>query len=222
MKPIVEACLLPLLFLTVIWLAALRPGGPVMLVIPSVGALVMAMVLLSLFVRSGTLAPDRLMHQSRSALANSNGLVLLLCAAFASAAVINLVIPDDGVPALIGWAVLVSLLMQALAIAPDRQRLLRGLLVTFGAAFTLKFVILAAVSAPAESRTARILQLLFDGLTLGSISQRPPHPLEGYLALVTLVLYFIGLAMLPSARRRIEWVEQGVVVSGDRRPATGD
>jgi hypothetical protein len=77
--------------------------------------------------------------------------------------------------------------------------MLRGLLVTFGAAFTLKFVLLAALSAPADGRFARALQLLFEGITLGAVTQRPPHAAEGYLAFATLLLYLIGVAFLPSA-----------------------
>jgi len=86
-----------------------------------------------------------------------------------------------------------------LAIAPDRARVLRGLAVTFGAAFVLKFVVLAAISSPAEGRLARALQLLFEGVTLGIVSQRPAHPVEEYLAFGTLVLYLVGLAGLPRA-----------------------
>lgn len=199
MSNVREAITLPFLFLTVVWLAALRPGAAVTLAPPSLMSLVFAMVLFALFVRSGTLAPERLMTADRSSIANLNGLFVLFTAFAASAQVITLLVPDAGVPALLAWTVLACLLLQAMAIAPDRLRLLRGLLVTFGAAFTIKFVVLAAISAPAEGRVGRAVQLLFEGITLGAVTQRPPHPLEGYLAFVTLVLYFIGIALLPSA-----------------------
>jgi phage shock protein PspC (stress-responsive transcriptional regulator) len=110
-----------------------------------------------------------------------------------------MLVPESGVPALIAWIVLASLLVQALAIGPDRVRVLRGLMVTFGAAFALKFIILATLSSPAESRMARALQLLFEGVTLGGVTQRMPHPAEGYLAFVTIVSYLIAVALLPSA-----------------------
>ena len=199
MSPFYEACLLPGLFLTVVLLGAIRPGADITLVPPSLGSLLMAMVMVAIFVRSGALAPERLMNASRSALANVNGLTILLTLFAASAQAVTLVVPDSGVPALLVWAVLISLLLQALAIGPDRERLLRGLLVTFGAAFALKFVILAAISAPAESRMARAIQLLFEGMTLGAVSQRPVHPAEGYLAFLTLLLYLVGVACLPRA-----------------------
>lgn len=228
MSPVAEACLLPLLFLTVVVLGAIRPGGALdaaaasgtpgaeaTLLVPTLGSLVLAMVLFAIFVRSGVLAPERLMNPARSALANLNGLTVLLTAYFASGAVITLVVPDSGAPALIVWAVLVSLLLQALAIGPDRVRLLRGLLVTFGVAFCLKFVLLATLSAPAEGRFARALQLLFEGMTLGAVTQQPAHPVEGYLAFLTLILYLTGIAWLPSAGWRMVRSHPSLVTEGE-------
>ena len=199
MSPLVEACVLPAIFLTVTLLGAVRPGGGTSLVPPSPASLVAGVVLMAIVVRSGTLAPERLMNPVRTALANLNGLTVLLTLFVASAQIVTLVVPESGVPALVGWIVLVSLLLQALAIGPDRTRLLRGLLVTFGAAFVLKFVLLAAISRPAESRLAQALQILFDGVTLGTISQRPAHPLDAYLAFATVAGYLVGVAWLPSA-----------------------
>ena len=198
-----EAVIVPVLFLTVVVAGAIRPGAQAALAPPSVGALVAAMMLVALLVRSGSIAPDRLMNAHRSALANSNGLAVVLTLFAASAQVIALVVPESGIPALIVWIVLIALMAQAFAIDPDRVRTLRGLLVTFGAAFTLKFIVLAAMSAPAEGRVTRALQLLFEGITLGSLTQRPPHALEGYLAFATIVLYLIGVALLPAAGWRI-------------------
>lgn len=199
MSPLVEACVLPAIFLTVTLLGALRPGGGASLVPPSPASLVAGVVLVAIVVRSGTLAPERLMNPVRTALANLNGLTVLLTLFVASAQVVTLVVPESGVPALVGWIVLVSLLLQALAIGPDRTRLLRGLLVTFGAAFVLKFILLAAISRPAESRLAQALQILFEGVTLGTISQRPAHPLDAYLAFATVAVYLVGVAWLPRA-----------------------
>jgi hypothetical protein len=199
MSPLFEALVLPCLLLTVVLAGAVRPGGDVAMVPPTLASLVLAIVLMAILVRSGALAPDRLMGASRSPLQNLNGLTVLLALFAASAQVITLVIPDSGVPELIGWVVVISLLLQALAIALDRTRLLRGLAITFGATFVLKFVILAAISSPAEGRLARGLQLLFEGVTLGAVSQRPAHPIEGYLAFGTLVLYLVCIAWLPGA-----------------------
>ena len=194
-----EAVALPVLFLTVVLAGALRPGAAVPLMPPSLASLVAAMALLGLLVRSGALDPARLMNAHRSALENLNGLLVVVTCFAATAQIVTLLVPESGVPALLVWAVLVSLIAQAYAIGPDRVSLLRGLLVTFGATFTLKYVVLATVSAPAEGRAARALQMLFEGVTLGAVAQRPPHAAEGYLAFVTIVAYLIAVALLPSA-----------------------
>lgn len=215
MTPLREALLLPGLFLTVVLLGALRPGGAIPLVPPSLASLVAAMALFALLVQSGSVDPARLMHRDRSSLANLNGLTVLVTAFVASAQMITLVVPESGVPALVVWAVLLALLGQALAMAPDRTRLLRGLLVTFGAAFLLKFVLLASLSAPADGRLSRVLQLLFDGVTLGTVTQRMPHPAEGYLAFTTLLLYLAAVSGLPAAAWHVVRVERHPPLAGD-------
>jgi hypothetical protein len=194
-----EAVLLPALFLTAVLTAGVRPQAAVSLVPPSLASLVAATALFGLLVRSGAVAPERLVNPARTLLANLNGLSVLVTLFVASAQVVTGLVPESGVPAMIVWAVLGALLLQAFAIAPDRTRVLRGLLVTFGAAFTLKFVVLSAISSPAEGRVARALQLLFEGVTLGAVTQRPPGLAEGYLAFAATALYLIGVAALPSA-----------------------
>lgn len=199
MSAIREAVVLPMVFLTVVLLGAMRPAGPVAVAPPSLAALVAGMVLFALLVRSGALDPNQLLHTGRSSLANLNGMIVLLTAFAASAQLITMLVPESGLPALITWMVIASLLVQALALGPDRPRLLQGLAITFGAAFILKFIILATLSTPADSGFARALQLLFEGLTLGGMTQRAPHAIEGYLAFATIVLYLVGVAFLPSA-----------------------
>jgi hypothetical protein len=199
MSALREAIVLPLVFMTVVLAAAVRPGAQVIVTPPSLAALVAGMVLFALLVRSGALDPNQLLHAGRSAIANLNGLAVLLTTFAASAQLITMLVPESGVPALMVWVVIASLLTQALALGPDRPRMLRGLTVTFVAAFTLKFIILAAISAPADGRFSRALQLLFEGITFGGVTQRPLHAAEGYLAFATIVLYLIGVAFLPAA-----------------------
>ena len=199
MTAVREAIVLPILFLTVVLVSAIRPGTDVTIAPPSPGALVAGMALLALLIRSGCLAPACHVNGHKSALANVNGVIVVLALFAASAQVIAAVLPESGVPAVIGWMVLLSLLVQAFAMAPDRTRLLRGLLVTFAAAYSLKYIVLAALSTPAQGRVARALQTLFEGLTFGVVSQRVLHPAEPYLAFLAIVLYLAGLALLPSA-----------------------
>lgn len=199
MSAVREAIVLPAVFLTVVLIGAIRPGGVVVVAPPSLASLVAGMVLFALLVRSGALDPNQLLHAARPPLSNLNGLSVLLTAFLASAQLLTTLVPESGLPALITWMVVASLLMQALALGPDRARLLRGLAVTFAAAFTLKFIVLAAISAPADGRFNRALQLLFEGMTLGGVTQRMPAPAEGYLAFGAIILYLVGVAFLPSA-----------------------
>ena len=199
MSAVREAIVLPLLFLTVVLCGAMRPGPPVAFVPPSPFALVLGVLLLAALVQSGTLAPARLVDGRRSALANANGSVVLVTLFLAGAQVVTVLIPPAGAPAVVLGLTLLVLLSLLLALGADRVRLLRGLLIAFGAAFTLRYVVLAALSAPAQGRVTRALQLLFEGATLGAVSQPPEPAAAGYLAFATLAAYLVGLALLPAA-----------------------
>ena len=195
-----EAVQLPVLFLTVVLAGGTHVAARVALRPPSLFGLVLGVVLLGLLVRSGALAPARLMHSTRSWLANLNGFTVIAAMVLASAQAFTLVTPDFGLPRVLVSLFLLILILNTLAASPDRQRVLRSLLVIFGATFTLKFVVLAALSDPAGGRFTRVLQVLFEGVTLGSLSQERMHPATSYLAFATLLLYLAGLALLPGAR----------------------
>ena len=90
------------------------------------------------------------------------------------------------------------LLANTLAAAPDRVRVLRSLFVILGSGFVLKFIVLAALSSPAETMLARVLRVLFEGVTFGAVTQEVVHPATGYVAFCTLMLYLFGLVMLPA------------------------
>ena len=77
MSAVREAVVLPLMFLTVALLAGVQLGPAVALVPPSLFSLVLATMLIAALVRSGALAPERLLHGSRAMLANANGAVVL-------------------------------------------------------------------------------------------------------------------------------------------------
>jgi hypothetical protein len=192
-----EAVLLPLIYLTVVLGGAVHIADRVALRPPSLFGLVLGMLLLALLVRSGTLAPERLLHSARSRLANLNGLIAIVTAVLASAQAFTLMTPDSGLPRVLVSLFLLVLLLNTLAASPDRPRVLRSLLVIVGSAFTLKFVVLAALSDPAGGRLARVMQALFEGATLGTVSQEAVHPITSYLAFVTLILFLTGIALLP-------------------------
>jgi hypothetical protein len=165
-------------------------------------SLVLAVMVMAALVRSGTLAPDRLMHGSRSIVANANGFIVLLSLFAASAQVLNMLTPRSGLPALIVGVVLFALLLNTLVMSPDRPRLLRSFAVVTGSAFVLKFVVLASLADLEGGRTKRVLLALFDVATLGTITQAPLHPVAGYAAFGLVLLFLTGVALLPSTRSR--------------------
>jgi hypothetical protein len=157
-------------------------------------------MLVATLVRSGALAPDRLLHGSRSVLANANGMVVLLSLFAAASQVLALLTPRSGLPLFFVDVFLFVLLLNTLVAQPDRVRLLRSLAVILGSALVLKFVVLASLSGPSGSRTARVLMALFDAATFGSITQEPQTAGAGYLAFFAIALFLAGISALPSVR----------------------
>lgn len=208
MSPAREAIVLPLVFLTVVLLAGLQVGPSIAFVPPSAFALVLACLLVGILVRSGVMAPDRLLNAQRPMLANANGAVVLATLFVAGAQLLSMLTPSSGLPLLLFDAFLLVLLVNTLVTAPDRPRALRSLLVIFGSAFLLKFVVLASLSDPEGGRLRRVLIAFFDAATLGTISQDPIAPASAYVAFVAIALYMIGTTALP---RTLAWLNQSLV-----------
>lgn len=197
-----EALVLPAIFLTVLLLGAARIGGTTVLVPPSPFALVLGALLLRVVVQSGALAPERLLSSSRSGLENVNGGVVLATLWAAAAQTMAVLIPESGVPQVAFNVFFLVLLLNTAAASPDRPQLLRSLGVTLGAAFVLKFVVLYQVSTPGSGMLKRALQAVLDGVTLGALIQEVPHPVMAYIALLAVVLFLIGVLLLPHRDER--------------------
>ena len=199
MTAIAEAVYLPLVFLSVALLGGLEVSDRVRLMPPPPSSLVLAVLLFGVLIRGRVLAPQRLISARRSPLENANGLAVMLTTFAASAQIFNLVIPKAGLPLAVSNLFLFVLLLNTLAGSPDRVSVLRSLAVTLGAAFVVKFVLLAALSEPAGGGLQRLLRALVEGATLGTLTQAPLHPASGYVAFAAIVLFLAGTAMLPSA-----------------------
>jgi len=199
--PARESITLPVTFLTVVLLGGLRVADRVAIAPPTLFSLVLASLVVGGLVQSGVVDPMRLMRGDRSGLANVNGLMVILSTFAASAQVLSLLTPAAGLPSMVMSLFFFVAILQLMAGALDRPRFLRVWAVTLLAAFTIKFVVLAALSGPADGAVARALQLLFEGITLGSVSQPVEAPASGYLAFLAIALYLFGLVLLPSAQR---------------------
>jgi hypothetical protein len=200
MSALREAIVLPVVFLSTVLLAGLRPGSLPPFAPPGLFTLVLAVLLAGSLVRSGALAPERLVGPARGALANANGMVVMVTGYAAGAQLLALVTPDSALPLFFVSVFLFVLLLNTWVSLPDRVHLIRSLMVIFGAAFVLKFVVLASLSDPAGGRTKRVMVALFDAATLGGIAQAPQDPAAGYIAFAAIVLFMTGVVALPARR----------------------
>jgi hypothetical protein len=197
-----EALTLPLLFLGVSHLAAIRVGigGTIRFVGPTLLSLVLAVMLGGLLLRSGVLAPARLVASDRSALANTNGITVLLALLFAAAQVFTMLTPEAGLMAVLFSAFYLALLWTTAAARPAARHLLRSLMVVFGSALVLRFVVLNGLAAPGGSLAHRLFTSALQGVTLGGLGLEYHAEGTGYAAFAALALFFVGLLLLPHER----------------------
>jgi hypothetical protein len=194
-----EAFTLPLLFLSVSLLSAVRvgEGAALRFVGPTLLSLVLAVMLVGLLLRAGVLVPERLVSSRRSALANANGTTVLLALLFAAAQVFTMLTPEAGLMEVLFSAFYLVLLWATAAARPLARHLLRSLAVVFGSALVLRFVVLNGLAAPGGSLAHRLFTTAVDGLTLGGLGLEYHAPATGYAAFVALGLFFVGLLLLP-------------------------
>jgi hypothetical protein len=194
-----DAFTLPLIFLTVALFGGFRSANAqgMWFLPPPLIALVLASLLIGLLIRTGTLAPDRLMRSDGSVLENLSGAIVLATLFAATAQVFNLVTPETGLLHFIFTSFFLLLLWNTLAAQPDRPRLLRSLAVLFGGAFILKYIVLASLYDAQGGWARRVLMTLLEGVTLGGLQYESPAALTGYIAFFTLALYLIGVMLLP-------------------------
>jgi hypothetical protein len=201
-----EAIVLPAIFLTVALgggVRVTRGTSHLVFLVPSLMALVLALLLLGALFRAGVLAPDRLMHASRAPIANLSGLIVLVSLFAAAAQAFNTATPEAGLLQFIFNIFFLLLLWNTIAARPDRRRLLHSLLVVFGGSFVLKYVVLGALYDPQGGLTKRVLTTMLEGVTLGGLTYDAPAAATGYIAFFTILLFLIGLILLPPDHRPV-------------------
>jgi hypothetical protein len=199
-----EAITLPVLLLTIAATSGVRiaPSGTLLLMPPSLMALVLGVLLIGTLVRAGALAPNRLVGNHRSAIENASGGIVLIALLLASAQVFTMVTPPSGLLGFVFTAFFLLLLWNTIAAGPDRLQLLRSLAVVFGGAFVLKFVVLAAAYDTGRGLLHRVIVTMLEGVSLGALGFVPDGPATGYVAFVTLGLFFFALVLLPGRQSR--------------------
>jgi hypothetical protein len=205
LPPVREAIALPFLLLTVGLVGSIRidAAGQLVFLGPTLFALVLAVMLAGLLLRSGLLAPERLVSPARGPLANLNGLTVAMALLFASGQVFTMLTPEGGLLQLLFNVFFLAMLWMMATARPQGARLVRSLVVLFGWALVLRFVILNGLAAPEGSVARRLFAAALEGLALGALGLTYQAPATGYLAFLMLALFFIALLLLPS--RAWQW-----------------
>jgi hypothetical protein len=99
------------------------------------------------------------------------------------------------------YFVLVVLVWNTLAAAPDRPRLLHSLFVILGAALVFKHVILSSLFDAEGGMVKRMVLAVMEGVSVGSVETERLHDATGYVAFGNVLLYLLGLALLPTGPR---------------------
>jgi hypothetical protein len=195
---LLEAVVLPLLFLTVAAAGGFRltQAGEMRLIPPSLFSLVLAALLTGALVQSHTLRLSYLLGRD-SLLELGSGLVLVTAIFAASAQVLNGLVPEQGLLAVLFNLFFAVLLTNTIAAEPTPPRLLRSLGVTLGWALLMKYVFLPSLAAPADAGWGALLTAaLLRGATLGTLAVDPWPPAVGYLMFAGAALYLLGLWLL--------------------------
>lgn len=172
-------------------LGGLRLGESKIWLAPPLFTLVLAVLMLGALNRHGVMALGRLLYSSRSAV-DLFGLLVILTIVFASAQAFHITIPTGSLRLLVYLLFLLPLLaLNTRFVAADHARMLWTLVVIFGAAFTVTFVVLPSI--PLAGVRERLCELL--------PGCQPRHAATGYVAFLTLSLYLSALAGLARMTR---------------------
>ena len=195
----------PFIFLTVTLLGGLRlasPDNAFVFLKPALLCLIFAVVLLVLFIRGGLIAIDAWINEEFPMLKNAANSVVLLTLFAASAQLFNSVMPEQGLPFWIVAFCFMWTLWNNLFADFDNKKLLRSLATLFGFAFVAKYLILANLTAPASESWLRTLIENPAQVAFTWILSLPKYSAgTGYIQFFTVLLYFMGLFLLPQTTR---------------------
>ena len=190
---------LPTILLTVGLLGGLRIDAQTrhfIFIAPPLVTLVLAILLMSLFVRAGAIDLHHWLNIDESMLTNGSHLLTLVALFFASAQALNSVLPESG---LLHWMFSFFFLWTLWTnqfSAFDARRLLKSLLVLFGTAFVLKHLLVSGLYSPEGGWPRRIASALLQGV---AIDVPAFAPITGYVSFFALALYVAGLLLIAPA-----------------------
>jgi hypothetical protein len=199
---------LPLLFLTVALLGGLRisaEDNAFLFLKPALVCLIFAVILLILFFRSGLLKLEGWFSESFPIVRNVANASVLLALFFASTQIFNSLLPERGLPFWIFAFCFFWTLWNNLFVEFQGRRLLQSLGSVFALAFVTKYLILARMTAPASGSWWR-------GLLENPAQEAFTWLLDlprfsagtGYIQFSAVILYLLGLFLLPAALENTE------------------
>ena len=197
--------LLPFLFLTVALLGGLRIDGAdrsLIFLKPSLLCLILAIIMLTLFFRSGLVQVRGWFGEDMTTLKNAANISVLITLFAASSQLFNSLLPEQGIPFWIVAFCFFWTLWNNLFADFDTKKLLRSLGALFGLAFVTKYLILANLAAPAGKSW-------FEALTENPGQEAVTRLLDlprfaastGYIQFFAAARYLFGLFLLPSTPR---------------------
>lgn len=224
-RALLHFIVLPTALLTVGLLGGLRIDAQTrqfVFVAPPLVTLVLAILLISLFLRAGAIDWRRWLAIEQPMLTNVSHLLTLLALFFASAQAFNSVLPESG---LLHWMFsfffLWTLWTNQFSIF-DTRRLLKSLVVLFGTAFVLKHLVVAGLYAPEGGWLRRIASTLLQGI---AIDVPAFAPATGYLSFFALAVYVAGLLLITPVpappgtdMKRLAVKEDALAESSERLP----
>lgn len=192
---------LPFIFLTVVLLGGLRLNGSdssFIFLKPPLFSLIFAVILLVLFVRAGLIRLEGWFADDFPVIKNAANATVFLTLFAASTQLFNSLLPEQGLPFWVVAFCFFWTLWNNLFADFDTKKLLKSLGALFGLAFVVKYLILASLSAP-ESDTW--LRGMIENPTREAFTWLLDLPRfsagTGYIQFFTVVLYLIGLFLLP-------------------------
>lgn len=199
-RAVVRFVLLPIALLAVVLLGGLRlraPDGAFLFLPPPLVTLCLAGLALALFLRAGLVRGSAWVSAELPLPVSVANALTLLALFAATAQAINSVLPEQG---LLHWVFVLCFfwtLWQDQFTPWAVARLLKSLAVLFGTAFVLKHVVLGALyGGPSPGLSRRILNVLLEGVTLGTLDAPSFAPATGYVSFVTVALYVGALALV--------------------------
>lgn len=207
-KTQIQYLLLPIIFLTVTllggWRLSLEDNAFVFLKPPLV-CLIFAVMLLAIFLRVRLIRLEGWFSEDFTLLQNIANASVLLTLFTASTQIFNSLLPEQGLPFWVFAFCFLWTLWTNLFSVFDVKRLLQSLGSLFGFAFIAKYLVLSYMTAPVseswwrgilENPTQEFFTWLFDLPRFAAGT--------GYIQFFAVILYLIGLYLLPPAAAKSE------------------